>query len=682
MKKSDNIDVCINILYDYIYKKNKETCYNMRHLIKDDIIIPKIKKKPETKDIEYYINTIFEEDKFRFINEHNNKYVYKRHSESHSCNIRIGFYEKSEERNISVDELTRKENVNFAMKFFLSQYVLDGSTNNILLPIMNIDIPYKDMKKIIKENSELNKIKNLIKEEKIEDILFIEADEHYYKSGLLSNYIIKNGKNMTLNEWKVLFFQLLYVLYIIQKNHNNFRHNNFRPDLISYYEMKNNNKISHKYQVEDINFTINNPPIIIKIDNFEKSVIQDIIDNDDIDEKLKKRHRYFDLHYFFNILLNHPDYENVMSNDVKDNLKEFFDTILPDRYNAKSSRLSYEDMYLDLDNEDEYQIPENLLLNNDLFKDFRNNKIYSESSLENMSSYEKKSIRDSVDNLKPLSSYISDNLKSNNIYMKGKTKNNSDSENSVDSYGISKDDIENLIVNENSENMDSEYDSIGGSSPYDIMDLDELSDIDSDNNVSTSNDTIGDIINYSVSDDDNYEPKVEVINSKIGDFLNATKDDYNNNHVSKLSQNMMNQQFDPQMMMNQNNMNPQMIADHYNSQMMSGQFNPQMMMNQQFNPQMMMNQHNMNPQMIADHYNSQMMNQQIDPQMMMNQNNMNQQIDPQMMMNQQFNPQMMMNQQFNPQMMGQAGGYNNYYRGMKGGVIGNMYNSNKNYRQK
>jgi hypothetical protein len=91
-------------------------------------------------------------------------------------------------------------------------------------------------------------------------------------------------------------------------------------------------------------------------------------------------------------------------------------------------------------------------------------------------------------------------------------------------------------------------------------------------------------------------------------------------------------------------------------------------MNQQIDPQMMMNQNNMNPQ--------------IDPQMMMNQNNMNPQIDPQMMMNQQFNPQMMMNQQFNPQMMGQAGGYNNYYRGMKGGVIGNMYNSNKNYRQK
>jgi hypothetical protein len=47
-------------------------------------------------------------------------------------------------------------------------------------------------------------------------------------------------------------------------------------------------------------------------------------------------------------------------------------------------------MYLDLDNNDEYQIPENLLLNNDLFDDFKTNKIYSESSLEssNMNLFE------------------------------------------------------------------------------------------------------------------------------------------------------------------------------------------------------------------------------------------------------------------------------------------------------
>jgi hypothetical protein len=114
--------------------------------------LQKLKKNQILNDIKYYIDTIFEEDKFTFINYHNNKYVYKRHSESHSCNIKIGFYEKSEEKNISVDELTRKENVNFAMKFFLSQYVLDGSTNNILLPIMNIDIPHKDLKKILKKN--------------------------------------------------------------------------------------------------------------------------------------------------------------------------------------------------------------------------------------------------------------------------------------------------------------------------------------------------------------------------------------------------------------------------------------------------------------------------------------------------------------------------------------------------
>jgi hypothetical protein len=128
---------------------------------------------------------------------------------------------------------------------------------------------------------------------------------------------------MSIHDWKVLFFQLLYVLYIIQKNHDNFRHNNFRPDLIYYYKMKKDNNISYKYNVDDNNFIIKNPFIIIKIANFEKSVIQDIIDNNDIDNKLKKRHRYFDLHYFFNILLHHPDYKNVLNKDIKNNYINF-----------------------------------------------------------------------------------------------------------------------------------------------------------------------------------------------------------------------------------------------------------------------------------------------------------------------------------------------------------------------
>eukprot|EP00835_Amoeboradix_gromovi_P006606 NODE_812_length_3996_cov_0.088016.p1 type:complete len:719 gc:universal NODE_812_length_3996_cov_0.088016:1121-3277(+) len=87
---------------------------------------------------------------------------------------------------------------------------------------------------------------------------------------------------------------------------------------------------------------------------------------------------------------------------------------------------------------------------------------------------------------------------------------------------------------------------------------------------------------------------------------------------------------------------PQNVPSNNQVSSTSNQATSQIMMNQ-MTPQMLTNQQvtnsKMNPQMM-------MMNQQMNPQMMMNQ-----QMNPQMMMNQQMNPQMMMNQQMNPQMM-------------------------------
>jgi hypothetical protein len=98
--------------------------------------------------------------------------------------------------------------------------------------------------------------------------------------------------------------------------------------------------------------------------------------------------------------------------------------------------------------------------------------------------------------------------------MKGKSKNNYDS---VDSYGITNDDINNLIDN------DKVSDEFSGGSSDDIMNVNELSD--------SENVSLDDIMNYTVSDNDDTYSKI-VNNNKIGDFLGATKDDYKNNPCS------------------------------------------------------------------------------------------------------------------------------------------------------
>src|SRR6202012_5058588 len=99
--KYDQIDYCLNTLYDYFYNKDREGCYKFKPIIKNNIKLIDIKK---LADFDY--NDILT-GKVKFMGKFNNKYQFKRYSEtSYPCTISIGIYKA---KNSRYDDMARGE---------------------------------------------------------------------------------------------------------------------------------------------------------------------------------------------------------------------------------------------------------------------------------------------------------------------------------------------------------------------------------------------------------------------------------------------------------------------------------------------------------------------------------------------------------------------------------------------
>ncbi len=316
----DNIDYCLEILYESIYNNSNDECYNFNTINKKDIIIDNIRKELNFN----YSNVL--SGKFKFMGLYNNRVHYKRDGNQHPCTVAIGFSNKKYNKN----DMGRPELYNMAVMYMASELAFNEKVRNILLPIMSFDM---DKSKILQIFPDIKKEFGKVYDDN-NDNLYVIITEHYFKMHTLKEYLEENSKTLTVLQLKALLFQIYYALLKLSEQFNKFRHNNLNLDSIRVYIKQKSDDV---YKVDDNTFILRDNEIEIKITDFDNSYFHGefqknnnpyiLLNNLNIDNP------YYDIHYITNLIylfLKNSNSPNI--SEIFNHFKTFFNEIIPEKY--------------------------------------------------------------------------------------------------------------------------------------------------------------------------------------------------------------------------------------------------------------------------------------------------------------------------------------------------------------
>lgn len=250
----------------------------------------------------------------------------------------------------------RPENAELLMIKILSYFVINSHTPHIVLPIAafnaNIDI-FTEMKIDNKRFTDfIESNKKGIFYDKVSILMSEWAD-----CGDLLMHVRKNYKDMSLMDWKVIFFQILSTLAVIQLKYPTFRHNDLKANniLVHSITLKTNQK--YKYIINEADdgdyiehkFLVPNVGVMIKIWDFDFSSIPGKVDNSKVCSEWTNEinvtpdgNKYYDMHYFFNSLIR-PEFFKFYDKKgaVPEEVRSFIDRVVPNKYkrDQKTSKI-------------------------------------------------------------------------------------------------------------------------------------------------------------------------------------------------------------------------------------------------------------------------------------------------------------------------------------------------------
>lgn len=297
----DNLDNCLEILYQCAYKK--DICYRLEPKLFENITINDLKKN---ENFDY--TDIFNK-KIKFIRTYtNNKYEFKRYNNENVCLITIS---KCDDENLN--DINRKEIHDVLTRYLLSDLVINEDVKHVLLTVMCFDMKKKDIEKI----EELDKhIDNKSK------IMNVRIDEHFYMMKTLREYLDENINKFDQHDVQVLLFQIYYTLSKITERLRKFIHNNLNLDTIKVYVKKMNND-TIIYNLTGTKYNIQNRGFEIKLTSFEHSVYEinnntNLLDNP-----------FIDIVVITNIIINYIKEKNY---ELYKKIYSFYDNLIIDKF--------------------------------------------------------------------------------------------------------------------------------------------------------------------------------------------------------------------------------------------------------------------------------------------------------------------------------------------------------------
>ena len=295
--------------------------------------------------------------------------------------VKVVAYPKKEKYG-DLNDVRRPENAEIMMIRLLSYFVVRKQTPHIVLPIGTFYTNITPFINLIEgnyvdnDNKRYQEFIDKYKNGEYHDIVSILISEWANRGDLLE-FIKKNYKEFTTLHWKVIFFQIISVLAVIQSKFPSFRHNDMKANNILIHKIGQRGTI-FSYIVCKKKYFVPNIGYQTKLWDFDFACIPGIVENakvsikwtDDINVK-PVQNRYYDMHYFFNTLIKKGFFPELIEDpSISKEIKDFINRIVPPKY-QKGDLVTNKGRILA---NDEYLIPDNVLRTDPLFEEFRNYK--------------------------------------------------------------------------------------------------------------------------------------------------------------------------------------------------------------------------------------------------------------------------------------------------------------------
>lgn len=266
-------------------------------------------------------------------------------NEIHNYAVKIVAYPKKSGYG-NIHDKKRPENVELLMLKALGYFIVKNQTPHIILPIgtfntsinwfMNLSSGENKLINNKKYDEFVQKCKNGDFYDQVSVLL-----SEWATDGDLLDYLKNNYTNMSITTWRVILFQLISVLAVIQTKYPAFRHNDLKANNI----LINKNEAQfdrYRYIINDRLYIIPNIDFQIKIWDYDFACIPNFIDNTKVSAKWTSKinitpeaNRYYDLHYFLNTLTKRGFFPQFFtSNEIPTPVKEFVKRIVPTIYTS------------------------------------------------------------------------------------------------------------------------------------------------------------------------------------------------------------------------------------------------------------------------------------------------------------------------------------------------------------
>jgi hypothetical protein len=281
----------------------------------------------------------------------------------------------------NIFDIRRPENAELAIAKVLGTIVTTGQTPHIILPIHTFNMKLSNFIKLtedrIKKKKKGKKYMEFIircKKNEFNPIISVLIGE-WANGGDLLDYLNNNYKTMKLIDWKVLFFQVISTLAIIQETFPAYRHNDLKPNniLMSLMEVKKGK--FNKYKIKEQNFIVYNRGFMIRICDFDFACIPGVVENAKVSAKWSDeinvkpiQNRYYDVHYFFNMLTSECFFPKILtSKRIPIEVREFIRKIVPEKYASGKNVAERGRILTNI----EYVLPIDIIIKDDFFAEFR-----------------------------------------------------------------------------------------------------------------------------------------------------------------------------------------------------------------------------------------------------------------------------------------------------------------------
>jgi hypothetical protein len=287
-----------------------------------------------------------------------------------------------------IHDKRRPENAEIVMLKALAYFVSAQKTPHITLPIscFNTSIThFVNLEEISKsQNKDRYKRYNQFIEKyhkgQFEDLVSVLISE-WADMGDLLDYIRTNYQTMTGTIWRVLLFQIISAMAMIHLKYPTFRHNDLKANnILLMSASKPTESTTYRYTVDYIVYEVPYIGMQAKLWDFDFACIPKVVDNtkvyhswtDKINIKPIKN-QYYDIHFFFNTLMNPAFFPNFNKNGaVPQEVKRFIYRVVPPdyRFGSTSGNVDTEGKGRLLVNK-ELTTPLKLLAEDEFFRPFR-----------------------------------------------------------------------------------------------------------------------------------------------------------------------------------------------------------------------------------------------------------------------------------------------------------------------